>query len=60
MHGRRDHPFTVNPVGLDLKLANKAPKTAQSRDSPGAVFFAPADQIQRIRGFIQGALGPAL
>ena len=37
-----------SPVKLDLKLANSAPKTAQSWESPGAIFIAPGNQIQRI------------
>ena len=44
-------PLLYSPIGLDLKLVNRAPKTAQSRDSPGAIFVALGDQIQRIGGF---------
>ena len=36
-------------MGLNLKLAKRAPKTAQSQDAPVAISIGPADQIIRFR-----------
>ena len=41
------YELLYSPIGLDLKLANRAPKTAQSWDSPGAIFVGLGDQTQR-------------
>ena len=43
-----------------LERAKEAPKTAQSRNAPGAVFHATSDQAQEIGGFLLGDSSPAL
>ena len=35
----------VTHEGTGPKAGRQGPKTAQSRDSPGAIFVAPGDQI---------------
>lgn len=40
-------------MGLDLKLAKRAPKTAQSPNAPGASSAARGDQFSGIRGLFK-------
>ena len=40
-------------IGLGLKLADRALETAQSWDSPGAIFVGLGDQTQRTGGSLR-------